>query len=90
MYIMKKTQFFTGQSVEELQLNVNTWLSEHKDIAIIHSDLEVAARAKSNSYIFYVLYEDGAGSSSVATAEVMQQAMPDDGIIPDNQNIQLQ
>ena len=87
---MKKTQFFTSQSVEELQLNVNTWLSEHKGIAIIHSDLEVAARAKSYSYIFYMLYEDGAGSSSVATAEVMQQAMPDDGIIPDNQNIQLQ
>lgn len=87
---MKKTQFFTGQSVEDLQLSVNTWLSEHKDIAILHSDLEVAAKANASSYIFYILYEGGAGGQALTASELMQQVMPDEAIVPDNQNIQLQ
>lgn len=50
---MFRVQLFEEKKITTLQETVNEWLSVHKDIAVIHSDLNSTAI---NTHSFYILY----------------------------------
>lgn len=54
---MKKVKFFSENDHLSLQNAVNHWLSEHNDIAVIASDLEIA-KDNSTACLFYIMYAE--------------------------------
>ena len=87
---MKKTHFFSGESIEALQLNINTWLSEHKNISILRTGMESAAAKAHIVYSFYILYEDTAAEEATAVAGSIEQALPGNVVLPTDPGLQLQ
>lgn len=80
---MKKTKFFSEDSIDKLQRNVNSWLSKNKVIGIIRTDMQVATAVSKTSYCFYILYETTAMSAELALSEQMENVMPASEILPD-------
>ncbi len=55
---MYQVKLFSGSIVENVQDEINAWLSSHKDIAVSHSCMDtVAAPGKEKMlYTFYLLF----------------------------------
>lgn len=80
---MKKTKFFTEESIEKLQRNVNNWLSKNNAIGIIRTDMQVAAMVNKTIYCFYILYETSKISEQEMIAVQMESVMPSEEILTD-------
>lgn len=73
---MKKTKFFSEDSIDKLQRNVNGWLSKNKSIGIIRTDMQVATVTNKASYCFYILYDAITQSESIGISEEMEAIIP--------------
>jgi hypothetical protein len=80
---MKKTKFFTEDSIEKLQRNVNNWLSNNNAIYIIRTDMQVASIVNKAIYCFYILYGTSKISEQELIAEQMESVIPAEQILPD-------
>lgn len=49
---MKKVQFFSDSGIQALQLQVNNWLAEHKNISIMDTNMTCVK----DEVAFYILY----------------------------------
>lgn len=91
---MKKTKFFIEESIEKLELSVNAWLSDHKTIGIIRTDMQAASLSARNAFSFYILYEAIEEVSTQAISAQMENVAADtdhkDLITPQTGDIQLQ
>lgn len=83
---MKKIKLFTASDIDVLQLNINQWLSEHKDAHILESNItSLAAPANPLSsvplkaeYAFYFLYTPataGEEESVIAAAKQIPEEL---------------
>ena len=87
---MKKTQFFSDNSVEALQQHVNAWLGGHKDIGVIHSGMTAAATTGATSYSFYILYESLVNEAAADVSTALAEPIPAGAVLPGTGEIHLQ
>lgn len=79
---MKKTKFFSEESIDKLQRTVNSWLSKNKAVNIIRTDMQVAAGNKT-SYCFYILYEGITMAAEMEIASEIEAVLPAGEVLPD-------
>ncbi|MBC8034292.1 MAG: hypothetical protein H7Y03_09110 [Chitinophagaceae bacterium] len=55
---MFQIKLFSGSDLTQVQDEINSWLSAHKDIAVSHSNINTIASgaAERSTYTFYMLY----------------------------------
>jgi len=59
---MKKVKLFSAVDIMSLELEVNEWLAEHKDVEIIETNIssfaepETTRQHNPDRYTFYILY----------------------------------
>ncbi|MBS1688772.1 MAG: hypothetical protein JSS96_08605 [Bacteroidetes bacterium] len=57
---MKKVKLFSAFDITALELEVNGWLAEHKDVEIIETNISSFAKStrqhNPDRYTFYILY----------------------------------
>jgi hypothetical protein len=61
---MNKIKLFAAPSIESLQSEINEWLSDHKDVHIVETNLSSLAKVdvlgsqdnRKGEYAFYILY----------------------------------
>jgi hypothetical protein len=87
---MKKTEFFTAEDTAQLQLSVNTWLSENKNIGIIETGMTTIDNNGKGSINFYILYETVEAAASVAISQQMENIIPETGSMSETSDAQLQ
>lgn len=80
---MKKTKFFSEDSIEKLQRNVNGWLAKNKGVSILRTDMQVATIANKASYCFYILYEGIALAAEMQIASEIEAMLPAEEVLPD-------
>ena len=87
---MKKTEFFTAEDTAQLQLSVNTWLSENKNVAIIETGMATSDTNGKSSLNFYILYETLETATAVAISQQMENIIPETGSMSETSDAQLQ
>jgi hypothetical protein len=67
---MYQVKLFSGPTIEQMQHEINEWLSAHKDISIAHSGMNAvpAATKQQASFSFNILY-----TSSEARIEELKE-----------------
>jgi len=74
----------------ELQLNVNSWLEEHKEIGIIDSGMALGREEENTIYTFYIFYEIVENATSATIAAQMEDVLPEQESLSETSNSQLQ
>jgi hypothetical protein len=86
---MKRTEFFTARTPQELQLSVNSWLAEHKDVGLIDSGMALGLEEATPVYSFYLLYEVVEATTATAISEQVANVLPE-GTLTEPSDTQLQ
>lgn len=76
---MFQVQLFAENAVQPLQQAVNQWLSMHKDISVVHSNLNTITTGNAASYIFYLLYTT-AEAQAEALKELAAEVKPEQSV----------
>jgi hypothetical protein len=76
---MFQVQLFAENAVQSLQQAVNQWLSTHKDISVVHSNLNTVVTGGTASYIFYLLYTT-AEAQAEALKELAAEVKPEQSV----------
>jgi hypothetical protein len=85
---MKKIQLFAASSIEVLQSEINAWLSDHKDVHIIESNITSLPASRSliddpktdGQFAFYILYtpaDEGEEESVISATKQMPAELID-------------
>jgi hypothetical protein len=85
---MKKIQLFAAPEISSLQSDINTWLSQNKDVHIIESNITSLQNTKQllseestgGQFVFYILYtpaNEGEEESVIAAAKQMPAELID-------------
>jgi hypothetical protein len=90
---MKKIQLFAAPTINELQSDINAWLSEHKDAHIIETNITSLPTSKSlldepkseGQFAFYILYTPADESEEESVISATRQ-MPSE-LIDGSNNI---
>lgn len=80
---MKKTKFFSEDNIDDLQRNVNHWLSKNRTIGIIRTDMQVTAIADKAKYCFYILYGAIEMQGGMELAAELEAVLPAEAVLPD-------
>jgi hypothetical protein len=87
---MKRTSFFSDENTAQLQLKVNEWLAENKQIGIIESGMSSAQERERPVYCFYILYELMEAAEAVAISEQLENIVPEINALAGPGSSQLQ
>ena len=77
---MFKIELFSESSTTRLQETVNRWLSSHKEITVLHSNLGTAVgNISDKEYTFYILYTTPEAQTE-ALKELAAEVKPENSV----------
>jgi len=77
---MFKVELFSEDSVVHLRETVNRWLSSHKEITVLHSNLNIAVEnVAKKEYTFYILYTTTEAQTE-ALKELAAEVKPENSV----------
>ncbi|MBC7567464.1 MAG: hypothetical protein H7223_10935 [Pedobacter sp.] len=88
---MNKIKLFAAPSITTLQSEINKWLSDHKDVHIVETNLSSLTTANMSKtekeYAFYILYIPG---EQAEEESVMQASMHMPSELTDSKIIEME
>lgn len=77
---MFKVELFSESSIPRLQETVNRWLSSHKEITVLHSNLSIAVgNIAEKEYTFYILFTTTEAQTE-ALKELAAEVKPENSV----------